>query len=400
MNILFINANLHGHINPTLGLVKNLTERGNKVNYFCSEPFSEQVTEVGAKWIGYSNKLDLFLKEYRPTDRHPFYMLMEYMLMYDEVVLPEILNILKEDQYDLILCDSYFGGACFLKQMTNIPVVCSHSSFAMSKTPVPERMLVAGFHPQLDYCYQILKRICETYHIEKPSLEQVFTSKGELNIVYTTRNFNGDVGVQEPDYIFIGPSLDRPQEACDLDLSVIGDRKLIYISLGSLNTDFIDFYKTCISAFRDTDYYVCMSIGKKCEVSQLDEIPPNFLVRSFLPQLEILKRADVFITHAGFNSVNEALYFGVPMLALPQVNDQHMVAKRLVSLHLGETESLKELTSETLRAKTDTLLINREIKENCMQFSREMRDFAQPLQAIQKLEKFVDAWKERKLEWH
>jgi len=242
---------------------------------------------MGAKWIGFSNKLDLFLKEYRPTDRHPFFMLLEYMLLYDEAVLPEILGIVKEDQYDMIICDSYFGGACFLKQIVKVSVVCSHSSFAMSKIPVPERMLVRGFHPQLEHCYQILKRICESYNIEEPSLEQVFTSKGDLNIVYTTQDFNGDDGVHELDYLFVGPSIDRQQEADDLDLSVIGDRKLIYISLGSVNTAFLDFYKTCISAFRNTDCYVCMSIGKKCEVSQLGEFPQNFMVKIFLPQLEI-----------------------------------------------------------------------------------------------------------------
>jgi len=394
MNILFINANLHGHINPTLGLIKKLTERGNQVSYFCSEPFSEQVTKMGANWIGFSNKLDLFLKEYRPTDCHPFFMLMEYILLYDEVVLPEILDIAKEDLYDMIICDSIFGGACFLKQITKIPVVCSHSSFAMSQAPVPKQMLVAGYHPQLNHCYQILKRICESYKIEEPSLEQVFTSKGDLNIVYTTHNFNGDDGVNEPDYLFAGPSIDRLQEVYDLDFSMIRDRKLIYISLGSLNTDYIDFYKTCISAFCDTDYYVCMSIGKKCEISQLGEIPPNFLVKSFLPQLEILNRADVFITHAGFNSVNEALYFGVPMLALPQVNDQHMVAKRLVSMQLGMAESIKELSPEILRFKTETLIIERGIKENCMQISREMRNSAKLEQTVWKLEKYIDDWNE------
>ena len=395
MNILFINANLHGHINPTLGLVKKLTERGNQVSYFCSELFSEQVTKMGAKWIGFSNKLDLFLKEYRPTDRHPFFMLMEYILLYDEVVLPEILDIAKEDLYDMIICDSIFGGACFLKQITKIPVVCSHSSFAMSQAPVPKQMLVAGYHPQLDHCYQILRRICESYKIEEPSLEQVFTSKGDLNIVYTTRNFNGDDGVHEPDYLFAGPSIDRQQEAYEMDFSVIGERKLIYISLGSLNTNFADFYKTCIAALNDNDYYVCMSIGKKCEVSQLGEIPSNFFVKSFLPQLEILKRADVFITHAGFNSVNEALYFGVPMLALPQVNDQHMVAKRLVSMQLGMTESIKELSPEMLRSKLETLIMDKKMKENCMEISREMRDFTKLEQTVLRLERYVDARKER-----
>lgn len=107
--------------------------------------------------------------------------------------------------------------------------MCSHSSFAMSKTPVPEWMLVPGFHPQLDHCYQILKRICESYNIKEPSLEQVFTSKGDFNIVYTTQDFNGDDGVYEPDYLFVGPSIDRLREADDLDLSMTGDRKLIYI---------------------------------------------------------------------------------------------------------------------------------------------------------------------------
>lgn len=396
MNILFVNANLYGHINPTLGLVKKLTEKGNQVSYFCFESFSEQVTKMGAKWIGFSNKLDLFLKEYRPTDKHPFFMLMEYMLLYDEAVLPEILDIVKEDQYDMIICDSYFGGACFLKQIVKVPVVCSHSSFAMSKTPVPERMLVPGFHPQLDHCYQILKRICESHNIEKPSLEQVFTSKGDLNIVYTTQDFNGDDGVHEPDYLFVGPSIDRLQEAEDLDLSAVGDRKLIYISLGSVNTDFLDFYKTCISSYSNTDYYVCMSIGKKCEVSQLGEIPQNFLVKSFLPQLEILLRADVFITHAGFNSVNEALYFGVPMLALPQVNDQHAVAKRIVSMELGLSESIKELSPDILRSRTEALITDRKIKENCMQISGEMRKLTKFEQTIWKLEKLIDTWKGRK----
>ncbi len=395
MNVLFINANLYGHINPTLGLVKKLTERGNQVSYFCSEPFSEQVTQMGAKWIGFSSKLDMFLKEYRPTDKHAFYMLMEYILSYDEVMLPEILNIVKMDLYDMIICDSIFGGACFLYQLTKIPVVCSHSSFAMSQAPIPKQMLVAGFHPQLNHCYQILKRICDSYKINEPLIDQVFTSKGDLNIVYTTREFNGDDGVQEPDYIFTGPSIDRLQETCDLDLSLIGDRKLIYISLGSLNTDYIDFYKICISAFRNSDYYVCMSIGKKCKASQLGEIPQNFLVKGFLPQLEILKQAAVFITHAGFNSVNEALYFGVPMLALPQVNDQYMVSKRLVAMELGLTESIKDLTPERLKSKIQILITDTKIKENCRIISRDMRNSAKLEQTICKLEKYADAWKER-----
>lgn len=83
------------------------------------------------------------------------------------------------------------------------------------------------------------------------------------------------------------------------------------------------------------------------------------------------------------------------MLALPQVNDQHMVAKRLVSMQLGMTESIKELSPEILRSKTETLIMEREIKENCMRISQEMRDFAKLEQTVWELEKYVDSWKER-----
>ncbi|WP_313581906.1 macrolide family glycosyltransferase [Lacrimispora sp.] len=395
MNVLFVNANLYGHINPTLGLVKRLTGRGNVVNYYCSAKFSDNVIQAGARWIGYSSRLDQFLKDYRPTDRHPFFMLMEYILQYDEVMLPEILENVAENQYDMIICDSIFGGACFLKQILKIPVLCSHSSFAMSKAPVPEEMLAKGYHSQLDHCYQILERICESYNIEKPELDQVFTSKGDMNIVYTTEEFNGDNGMEEPEYLFTGPSIDRYQETADIDFRDIGDRTLIYISLGSLNTDHIDFYNLCISAFRDTDYFVCMSTGKKCDVSELIEIPSNFMVKSYFPQLEVLKRAEVFITHAGFNSVNEALYFGVPMLALPQVNDQHMVAKRIVSMHLGMAESMKELSSEILWTKTEALLSNRQVKESCIQISQKMREAGDLEQVVKKMERYGMTWKEK-----
>ena len=61
------------------------------------------------------------------------------------------------------------------------------------------------------------------------------------------------------------------------------------------------------------------------------------------------------------------------MLALPQVNDQHMVAKRLVSMQLGIVEGIKELSPETLRSKTEALITEKIIKENCMKISQEMR---------------------------
>ncbi len=392
MNILFINSNLHGHINPTLGLVRELTERGHAVDYFCSEAFTEKVTQAGACRIGFDKHLEDFLSSYRPTDRHPFYMLLEYMLLYDEAVLPDLLSLLSKNQYDMILCDSIFGCSCFLQQLTNLPIVCSHSSFAMSKTPLPDRMLEPGFHPQLDNCYAIVRRICEQYHLTEPSLTEIFISRGERNVVYTTQKFNGNPDVCRPTYLFAGPAINRGQEADAPTLPSRSNRKLIYISLGSFNTDFIDFYRTCIAAFRDTAYDVYMSIGKKCDVDSLGELPENFYVKNYLPQLEILSRADAFVTHAGFNSVNEAMYYGVPMLALPLVNDQHMVAKRLTALHLGITDDLKTITPDGLQSQVEYLLADAQIYDNCKEISQEVQQSANVARTVTDLETYLQTY--------
>ncbi|MDF2872558.1 MAG: hypothetical protein K0R05_4133 [Anaerocolumna sp.] len=116
-----------------------------------------------------------------------------------------------------------------------------------------------------------------------------------------------------------------------------------------------------------------MSIGKKCKVEQLGDIPSNFYIGNFLPQLAILKQADVFITHAGFNSVNEALSYGVPMYAFPMVNDQHMVARRIKDMKLGIVGQFKEISPLSLRDGINDLLSDIEFKENCTRISKQLK---------------------------
>ena len=55
--------------------------------------------------------------------------------------------------------------------------------------------------------------------------------------------------------------------------------------------------------------------------------PANFIVRSSVPQVALLQRASLFITHAGINSLHESLYYGVPMVMLPQQMEQAMNAR-------------------------------------------------------------------------
>ncbi len=396
-NILFVNANLYGHFNPTLPLVKKLVDRGNKVDYFCSEQFQERVMAEGASFLKYSAELNAFLASYRPTDKHPFYMLMEYILLYTEVMLPRVLELIKKNQYDILISDSLFGGPLFLKHILQIPVVSSHSSFAMSNAPVPASMLEHGSHVQLDHCYEILERICSRYAIPVPGLDDVFISKAEWNVVYTIPEFNGDIGLDCSKYLFTGLTIPRDTEMKLEGFVHDNDRPVIYISLGSINTNFIEFYKMCIKTFESSCYDVVMSIGNKCDINDLGAIPPNFYVRNFLPQLAVMKQTDIFITHAGFNSVSEALYYGIPLYALPIVNDQYMVAGRIKDMELGLVGKFKEITPQALRGGVEELLSNKKIKENCEKISMLMREADRLTFVAESLEEIGKQQKEDKI---
>ena len=109
---------------------------------------------------------------------------------------------------------------------------------------------------------------------------------------------------------------------------------IVYISLGSIISN-KGFCRECIKAFGSTGFSVILNTGRISPES-LGTIPENIHAYSFVPQIEVLSHTDVFLTHCGMNSVNEALTLGVPMVAMPFLNDQITNAKRIVELGLGK----------------------------------------------------------------
>jgi UDP:flavonoid glycosyltransferase YjiC (YdhE family) len=89
--------------------------------------------------------------------------------------------------------------------------------------------------------------------------------------------------------------------------------------------------------------------------------------------LEVLKHADLFITHGGMNSVNEAIYYGVPMLVMPFINDQPENAEQVERLKLGKKTSALFATAADLYRQAMDVLSDREIIEECKNMQREIK---------------------------
>jgi MGT family glycosyltransferase len=130
---------------------------------------------------------------------------------------------------------------------------------------------------------------------------------------------------------------------------------LIYASLGTLQNRLGHLFQTIVDACRDLDVQLVLSMGGG-DAGALQNVPASAIVVAFAPQLELLKRADLTITHAGMNTTMESLSQGVPMVCLPVTNDQPAIASRVAWTGTGLVVPLRRLSQEKLSETVRTVL--------------------------------------------
>lgn len=127
-------------------------------------------------------------------------------------------------------------------------------------------------------------------------------------------------------------------------------RPLIYASLGTLQNRIAGMFRMIAEACDGLDAQLVISTGNGVSPEALGQLPGNPVVVSYAPQLDLLRRSTLAVTHAGLNTVLEALSIGLPMVAIPVTNDQPGIAARVAWVGAGKAIALKHLTSQALRA--------------------------------------------------
>jgi zeaxanthin glucosyltransferase len=126
-------------------------------------------------------------------------------------------------------------------------------------------------------------------------------------------------------------------------------RPLIYASLGTLVNGRYSIIRAILGAVgRLPEFQVVFSVGKNACLDELGPIPSNTIVVPVAPQIELLERSALCITHAGLNTALEALGKGVPLVAIPIGYDQPGVAARIAYHRVGEFMQVPDLTAAGL----------------------------------------------------
>lgn len=149
----------------------------------------------------------------------------------------------------------------------------------------------------------------------------------------------------------------------------LAGKPLIYASMGTLVNGLAHVHRAILEAIRGlSDMQVVLSIGANLGPDDLGALPANTIVVQRAPQLALLKRAALCITHAGLNTVLESLAQGVPMVAIPNGYDQPGVAARIAYHGVGEFVELDQLTAERLAALVRQVTSNPSYRERARYF--------------------------------
>lgn len=370
---LFLSLPLHGHTNPTLPLVRELVDRGDEVIYYSSDRFSARITHAGASYRPHRNE---YLRDIKQLPEQLDRISWQFMKTTAEVLDNELADF-RDERPDYVVCDAAAAWGRCVGQLLGVPVVTSVSTFAFNRHVLAfgaargvrskSLRVVLSKIRHLVKALAVRRNIRRTYEVTGLGMFDLFFGRSDLTIVYTSREFQPRAETFDQRFRFVGPTIAPRGEDLAFPWDELRHTRVIYISLGTLFNADAAFYRTCFDAFRGENCQVVVSVGSEVPIDALGPAPPSFIVRSYVPQLEILKRASAFVTHGGMNSVSESLSFGVPVVVVPQMGEQAIVGLRVKQLGAGLLLRSGEVSAESLRASVRRILDERTFRDAATQ---------------------------------
>ena len=174
-------------------------------------------------------------------------------------------------------------------------------------------------------------------------------------------------------FIHTGPFIDeRVRSTVPFPWERLNGRTLVYASMGTLQNGVAPVFDAILKAVASFDVQLVLSTGDTIPAEELGVQAGSAIVVNRAPQLELIKRATLVITHAGLNSSLEALTQGKPMVAIPVASDQPGVARRLERLGVAEVVPVAKLSVKRLKAALTKVLEDVAYRERALDIQREL----------------------------
>jgi zeaxanthin glucosyltransferase len=356
--IAFVMLPTAGHLNPTFKLAKSLKQKGHQIFYLGLSSAGEHLSSLPESYVGGQGMEHVtVLRETLPNwgaflNTRIF---IEQCCRTINANREKVEERIRSIQPDLIVIDKLMLGAALLTVELEIQTI-----FLNTMLPVENLLSLAP----------------ATVGAEKlGALERL----PELIVCPQELDFpRPPVGTRR--YIEASVDLTRKESSFDWRLLSRG-KPLIYCSLGTHNYAYQEtrrFYQAAVEAMRlNRNYQMALRVGSGSEIDEFTSIPSNVLIVREVPQLELLKRASMMITHGGLGSVKECILLGVPMIVFPQLNDQPLNAARVVHHGLGLMDDVRKISADRIRTLIDQIDQNPSYKRRVESLGRKFKQIEQ-----------------------
>lgn len=182
----------------------------------------------------------------------------------------------------------------------------------------------------------------------------------QLVVAFTTLELVGEALVTSSPVAFVGPAFAGRPAPDEFPWDWLGDAgndqlpPLVLVSLGTVSTDAGErFFRAAVEAFGDGPYRAIVVAPPEVFPAG---VSPNVMVRRRVPQVALLPRVAVVVSHAGHNTVCETLAHGIPLVVAPIRDDQPVVAAQVVAAGAGIRVKFARVRPDDLRSAVDTVL--------------------------------------------
>lgn len=353
-NILVVCGIQQGHFTGSVEIIRELSSLGHSITCYAFDEYKERLKNTGAKVIAYNIDREEIRKN-MPAEAPPIF---ENILLFGRA-FEAIISLLSKDEtkYDYYIFDCFFD----VKEMNKI-----------FNIPLDKYVLIYVSHLFSDENYMDIhqyrmrgyKHLNEKYNLNFHEFLEVFYTPNEIKkLILTSKLFHYKSENCDDTCNFIGPNIEKRKFDENFKFQKDKSKKLIYISCGTIfNTD-VNYYKTCIEAFKDSDeYQLIITVGQYLDLKIFQDIPKNISIFNYVPQSQIFSEVDVFITHGGLNSVHETFLNDVPPIIIPQKYDQFDTGRRIDQLEAGIFIDSKKtkITPDVIRDAVKTIVANKE----------------------------------------
>ena len=398
MKIGFVSMPFSGHLNPMTALARKLQSRGNEVVFFGVPDVEPFARAAGLDFVPYGEaefpvgSIDKFygsvatmrgfeVVRHTCMDLNPHLTRVTFDYLAEKItttgvealvidtihffieLVPLSMSIPYVHIWNVLHLD--FSGAT-PPSLFSSPLDTSPEGLKRNAENIQKMGAILG--PLAEVARSYAKRVGLKINWDDPG-----ATVSKLAVITQTPKEFDFPGIPWPAHFhYAGPFHDdKGREPVPFPWGQLTGKPLIYASLGTLVNGLEEVYKHILKAVGPLeDVQVVLSVGKNINPENLGPIPSNAIVVRSAPQIELLKRAALCITHAGLNTVLESLAQGVPMVAIPIAYDQPGTAARIAYHGVGELVELDELTTEGLRGLIEKVLQDPSYRERAGYFRK------------------------------